>query len=263
MNTKNFASAARVSRLERTQVEMRLHSLDEKLPADHRARLLWTYVESLDLSLPYGQIKVTRVTAVRNAIAPEILVALWMLATLDGIGSARELGRRCDTDFAYMWICYGVGVNRHSLSDFRAQQVEFLETLLVDSVAALIDQGLVPLETIAQDGMRVRASAGSSSFRRKPTLEELQQEATRHLEELKRQNANESERQIVDARKTAAKQRAAKERAERIAEAIRQHQALSEQREIRKKGDGEKTRVSTTDRAIRQTRQRSSLATKR
>ncbi len=95
--------------------------------------------------------------------------------------------------------------------------------------------------------MRVRASAGSRSFRRKPTLEKLQQEAQRHLEELKLQNENESERQAVDAKKAAAMERAAKERAQRIAEAIRQHQELSEQREKRKKGDGEKTRVSTTD----------------
>jgi len=226
---------------------MRFHSLDQMLPSDHRARLVWAYVQSLDLSLLYGQIEVTRDSAGRSATAPEILVALWMLATLDGIGSARELNRRCDTDFAYMWICGGVGVNYHTLSDFRSQQVEFLERLLVDSVAALINQGLVPLETIAQDGMRVRASAGSSSFRRKPTLEKLQQEAQRHLEELKLQNENESERQAVDAKKTAAVERAAKERAQRIAEAIRQHQELSEQREKRKKGDGEKTRVSTTD----------------
>lgn len=226
---------------------MRFHSLDQMLPADHRARLVWAYVQSLDLSLLYGQIEVTRDVAGRSATAPEILVALWMLATLDGIGSARELDRRCSSDFAYMWICGGVGINYHTLSDFRSQQVDFLERLLVDSVAALVHQGLVPLETIAQDGMRVRASAGSSSFRRKPTLQRLQQEAQKHLEALKRQNESESERQVVDARKKAATERAAKERAERIAEAIRQQQELSEQREKRKKGDGETTRVSTTD----------------
>jgi len=247
MNTRNTASTARVSRPERFQVEMRFHSLDQMLPADHRARLVWAYVQSLDLSLLYGQIEVTRDVAGRSATAPEILVALWMLATLDGIGSARELDRRCSSDFAYMWICGGVGINYHTLSDFRSQQVDFLERLLVDSVAALVHQGLVPLETIAQDGMRVRASAGSSSFRRKPTLERLQQEAQKHLEELKRQNESESERQVVDARKKAAAERAAKERAERIAEAIRQQQELSEQREKRKKGDGETARVSTTD----------------
>jgi transposase len=247
MNTKNTASTARVSRPERFQVEMRFHSLDQMLPSDHRARLVWAYVESLDLSFLYAQIKVTPATFGRSAISPEMLVSLWMLATLDGIGAARELDRRCGTDIAYMWICGGVGINHHTLSDFRSGQVEFLERLLVDSIAALVHQGLVPLETIAQDGVRVRASAGSSSFRRKPTLERLQQEAQRHLDELKRQNESESERQVVDARKQAATERAAKERVERIAEAIRQHQELSEQREKRKKGDGESTRVSTTD----------------
>ena len=226
---------------------MHFHSLDQMLPSDHRARIVWAYVQSLDLSSLYGQIEVTHSKAGRSAIAPEILVALWMLATLDGIGSARELDRRCSTDMAYLWICGGVGVNYHTLSDFRVQQIEFLDRLLVDSVAAMVDQGLVPLETIAQDGMRVRASAGSSSFRRKPTLKQLQRQAQRHLEELQRQNESDSERQQADARKQAAVERAAKERAERIAEAVRQHETLSEQREKRKKGEGEKTRVSTTD----------------
>lgn len=248
MNDKQTASSqARVSRPQRFQVEMRFHSLDQMLPSDHRARLVWAYVQSLDLSSLYCQIDVTDGTAGRSAIAPEILVALWMLATLDGIGSARELGRRCETDIPYLWICGGVGVNYHTLSDFRTQQVEFLERLLVDSVAALVHQGLVPLETIAQDGMRVRASAGSSSFRRKPTLEQLQQQAQSHLEELNRQSESESERLETDARRKVAAERAAKERAERIAEALRQHAELSEQREKRKKGDGVQTRVSTTD----------------
>ena len=114
-------------------------------------------------------------------------------------------------------------------------------------VAALIDGGIVPLETIAQDGMRVRASAGSSSFRRKPTLESLQQEVQEHLDRLKQEADSESERLAGDARRKAAAERAARERQERIDEALRQHKTLSEQREKRKKGDGEKTRVSTTD----------------
>lgn len=247
MNTKNSSATARVDRPHRCQVEMQFFSLDQMLPADHRARIVWAFVQSLDLEPLYENIEVTDSQAGRSAIAPEILVALWLLATLDGIGSARELDRRCTTDIPYLWILGTVSVNYHSLSDFRVGHGEFLEQLLVDTVASLIDRGLVPLETIAQDGMRVRASAGSSSFRRKPSLERLQQKAQEHVDRLKKEAENEGDRQQGNARRQAAAERAARERKARIDEALRQHEKLSEQREKRKKGNGEKTRVSTTD----------------
>lgn len=226
---------------------MQLFALDQLLPADHRARLVWMYVSSLNLDPFYRDIEVTHDQPGRTAIAPEILLALWLMATLDGIGSARELARRCETDIVYRWLLGGVRVNYHTLSDFRVQHGERLEQLLVDTVAALVDRGIVPLETIAQDGMRVRASAGSSSFRRKPTLEKLQTEAQAHVDRLKQEAENESDRLAGDARRKAAAERAARERKERLDEALQQHAKLSEQRERRKKGDGETTRVSTTD----------------
>jgi len=226
---------------------MQWFSLDQLLPSDHRARIVWAFVQSLDLEPLYAEIEVTHSTAGRTAIAPEILVALWLLATLDRIGSARELDRRCKTDIPYLWILGNVRVNYHTLSDFRVRHEEFLEQFLVDSVASLVDRGLVPLETIAQDGMRVRASAGSSSFRRKPSLERLQKEAQDHLDWLKKEAESEADRQQGDKRRRSAAERAARERKGRIDEALRQHEKLSKQREQRKKGDGEKTRVSTTD----------------
>src|SRR5829696_7290119 len=166
MSTPNTSRTARVSRPHRTQVEMQLFSLEQMVPADHRARLVWAYVAGLDLEPFYADIEVTDHVAGRTATAPEILVGLWLLATLDGIGSARELARRCETDIPYLWMRGGAPINHHSLSDFRVQHGERLERILVNTVTALVDQGIVPLETIAQDGMRVRASAGSSSFRR-------------------------------------------------------------------------------------------------
>jgi transposase len=246
MSTTPSKSDARVCRPQRRQREWQDFCLDETLPHDDIARTVWAYVESLDLSALYEKIKVSSHDAGRSAIAPEVLVALWLMATLEGIGSARQLDRLCRRDARYKWICGKVSVNYHTLSDFRSGQVEFLEQLLVDSVAALMDQGLVPLETVAQDGMRVRASAGKSSFRRKPTLEELQQQAEEHLARLKQENEVES-RHEADARKAAAAERAARERKERIDAALRQREELAKAREKRKKGDGEKTRVSTTD----------------
>ena len=226
MSTTPSKSDARVCRPQRRQREWQDFCLDETLPHDDIARTVWAYVESLDLSALYEKIKVSSHDAGRSAIAPEVLVALWLMATLEGIGSARQLDRLCRRDARYKWICGKVSVNYHTLSDFRSGQVEFLEQLLVDSVAALMDQGLVPLETVAQDGMRARASAGKSSFRRKPTLEELQQQAEEHLARLKQENEVES-RHEADARKAAAAERAARERKERIDAALRQREELA------------------------------------
>ena len=245
MHTENGSRSARVNRPHRTQVEMQLFSLDQLLSADHRARQVWAFVQGLDLEPFYGDIQVTDQVAGRTAIAPEILVGLWLLATLDGIGSARELARRCETDIPYLWLLGTVSVNHHTLSDFRVQHGARLEQLLVNTVAALVEVGIVPLETIAQDGMRVRASAGKSSFRRRPTLEKLREAAQEHVARL-RQEAD-SEPQAADARRQAAAERSARERLQRVEEALRQHEKLSQQREARKKGDGESTRVSTTD----------------
>lgn len=242
MNTKNSSKTARVSRPHRTQIAMQILSLDQMLPADDRARIVWDFVSSLDLEPLYETIEVTDSTAGRDAICPEILVSLWLMATLDGIGKARELDRRCQRDIRYLWILGEVTVNYHTLSDFRVHNGEFLNQTLVDTVTTLIAQGLVPLETIAQDGMRVRASAGKSSFRRKPTLEQLQKEAQAHVDRLRDELENEA-----DERKKSAKERAARERQERIGEALHQYDDLRKKREKRKKGDGEKTRVSTTD----------------
>lgn len=226
---------------------MHFFALDQMLPADHRARLVWDFVQSLNLESLYAGIEVTDDSPGRSATLPELLVSLWLLATLDGIGSARELERRCESDLPYLWLCGNVSVNHHTLSDFRVQHGEFLERVLIDTVASLVHSGLVPLEMISQDGMRVRANAGRSSFRRQPTLAALQQQAQAHVERLRKETESDSERQAGHARRQAARERVARERQERIKEALQQHELLSKQREQRKKGDGDATRVSTTD----------------
>jgi transposase len=237
----------RVNRPERTQVEMRFLALDQMLDDDHRARIVWQFVESLDLELLYARFKVVPGESGRNAIAPEILLGLWLMATIDSISSARELARRTTTDIPYMWLCGGVSVNHHTLSDFRSLNGEFFEKMLVDTVTAMMQEGFVTFETLGHDGMRVRANAGSSSFRRKPTLQELHQQAKEHVESLREESEDTSKQLEHDARRKAARQRAAQQRADRIGEALRQVEALHEQKEKRKNGDGEKARCSTTD----------------
>lgn len=234
----------RYQRAERRQIEWRPSCLDQQLREDDRARVVWQYVQSLDLSALYDEIDAVEGGPGRNPVDPAILFALWMLATLEGIGSARELARRCERDLPYMWICGGVGVNYHLLSDFRSRHPEVLDQLLTDTVATLMHQELVTLSVVAQDGMRVRAHAGSSSFRRQATLEECRAQAREQVE-LLREEAEESD--SGHSRREAARQRAARERLERIEQALEELQQLQTQREHQKKGSGRAARSSTTD----------------
>src|SRR5687768_2803529 len=175
----------RVHTAQRDQVEWRTVDLDGVIPPDHRARVIWRVVERLDLSAFYAEIRSRGDQAGRPATDPMILLALWLYATTDGVGSGRELERLCVQDNAYRWICGGVAVNYHTLNDFRVDHGDKLDQLLVQVLAALTHQGLVTLERVAQDGMRVRADAGAASFRKEPTLIEHREAARAHVALLK------------------------------------------------------------------------------
>ncbi len=245
--SSNSASRARVQRAERSQIEFRPVALDQLLPSDHRARTVWQYVDSLDLSVLYAKIKAVEGKAGRDAVDPKILMALWMFATIEAVSSARQVARLCERDLAYMWICGNVGVNYHLLSDFRTAHGEFLDQLLTDTIATLLHQGLVTLDVVAQDGMRVRAHAGKGSFRRKETLEKYREEARQQVQKLREEAENESDSSSSDARRKGARMRAATEREQRVEKALEDLEGLRKQKEKRKKGDGDKARCSTTD----------------
>ena len=233
---------ARVQRVNRHQMEMRIVALDALLPEDHQARLVWEYVEGVDLAPLYEPIRAVEGRAGRDAIDPKIVLALWLYATLDGVGSARQLDRLCSDHVAYQWICGGVSVNYHTLSDFRTGHTEFLDELLTQSAATLMHQDLVTLHRVAQDGMRVRANAGASSFRRRKTLEECQSEAREQVESLREEV--EADPGASSKRQRAARGRAARERSERIRRALKE---LPEVESKKKPAERDKARVSTTD----------------
>jgi hypothetical protein len=175
-----------------------------------------------------------------------------MFATMEGVSSARHLARLCERDLPYLWICGEVGVNYHLLSDFRVGHGAFLDQLLTDTIATLIHQQVVTLETVAQDGMRVRAHAGSGSFRRKKSLEQCRREAAEQVQKLREETDDESENDASNARRRAAAERAANERLQRVEEALKNLAELQQQKEQRKKGSGEEARCSTTDPEARQ-----------
>jgi transposase len=239
------SAAPRYKRPDRVQIEFRACCWNDLLPADHQARLVWLYVEGLDLSPLYAMIKATVDRPGQPPIDPKILMALWLYATLRGIGSARELARRCDPqkgEVPFQWICGGVSVNYHTLADFRGVHPEFLNDLLTKSIATLMEQGLVTLDRVAQDGMKVRASAGAASFRRRGTLEEHLAAAREQVQAL--QAELDGDAAAASKRQQAARQRAAKERAERLQKALEQLAEIEAKKQADEKAQA---RASTTD----------------
>lgn len=214
-------AVARVRWPNRMQLELRPSDPDSLLPEGHRARVVRVWVEQADLSRMYAGIRAVEGGSGRTAIAPEILYALWLYATLDGVGTARSLARLTQAHDAYRWICGGVQVNHHTLSDFRNAHGEAFDALLTDSVATLMAVGAVTLERVAQDGMRIRAGAGAASFRRAETLEQCLEEARAQVAALKRQVEE-------DPGARTRRQQAAREREERIRQALARLPELAE-----------------------------------
>ena len=232
----------------RDQIEMRWESLEDLLEADHPARIVWAAVCTLDLKSWLSEIKAIERHVGRDATDPRLLVALWVVATLKGIGSARELARLCAECLPYQWLCGGVSVNYHMLSDFRSQGGEKWDELLTQIVATLLEAELVKMDRVAQDGMKVRASAGNGSFRRRGRLEEFLEAAREQVETLKK--LAEEDGAELTRRQRAARERAARERQQRIEEAMRECEELQKQREATAKQSRRQVneaRASTTD----------------
>jgi transposase len=234
----------------RDQIELRAVDIDSLIGQDHLARLIWAYVVALDLRELEDRIKAREHTPGHPPASPRLLLALWLYATSQGVGSARALARLCESHDAYRWLCGGVSVNHHQLSDFRVGCTDLLDRLLAEHVAALGKAGLIDLAALAQDGVRVRASAGAASFRREATLDRHLAMAQAVVEDLKREVEAGSD--ASNQRIQAAKERAARERLERVKAAQTAHAEVTRQRQEReeKRGNGKKPkepRASTTD----------------
>jgi len=233
--------APRLETANRTQIELTPTDLEALLPPGHAARLVWRFVEGLDLTAFYAKIRAREGTAGRAATDPKILLALWLYATIEGVGSARELNRLCYAHDAYRWLRGGVSVNYHTLSDFRTGHQLTLDDLLTQSIAALVHRGIVTLARVAQDGTRVRASAGAGSFRREGTLRECLVKARKQVERTARQSDGGASAEA------AAQERVARERLERVEEALRVLPEVQAVKEKRGKRATSEARVSTTD----------------
>lgn len=189
----------------REQIEFRACAWNDLLPQNHEARAVWDFVARLDLTPLLTPIKSVEGRPGTPPLDPRILTALWLYAVVRGVGSARELARRCGErgEIPFQWICGGVSVNHHTLSDFRVAHVDFLDPLLTHSTATLLQQELVDLDTTAQDGMRVRASAGAASFRRRESLQECLKEADAQVQSLKQELEGDWPRPVAASRRLA------------------------------------------------------------
>lgn len=245
-------AVARVLRPVRNQVGWVARDLDSFLGEDHPARAIWDLLGGMDLSAFYAKIKAVTDHPGHPQTDPQVLLGLWVYATVDGVGSARQLDRLCEEHDAYRWLRGGVPVNYHTLSDFRVAHQEALDDLLTQIVGTLLHVGAVSLEQVAQDGMRVRASAGAASFRREETLDACKERAKAQVERLKHEREHPDPN--VSKRQQAARERAARERLERVEQALQELPEAQKAKERQQQNlalDRRKkvgpARVSTTD----------------
>ena len=243
---------------DRVQLRWDMTDLDSQLPPDHRARLVWAFVATLDLSAFHARIKSRDDLPGRPAADPAVLLALWLYATLEGVGSARAIERLCEYHAAYRWLAGGVPANHDMLSEFRRDSGPLLDGLLTQSLTALIAEGLISLEEMALDGTKVRARAGHNSLAGREKLARIETAVAERVATLKaelEQDAGAEER-----KRQARALRAAEERAGRI---MRAKQRLDEReqeklerarRHTKEEAKKSAPSVSTSDPEVRQMR---------
>src|SRR3984885_4534870 len=235
----------------RDQIELRAVDLDRLIAADHPARVIWDYVQGLELGSLEQAVRAREHTPGQAPATPRLLLALWLYATVEGVGSARALDRLCESHDAYRWLCGGVSVNYHGLSDFRTADPELLDRLLSENVATLSAANVITLDEVVQDGVRVRASAGAASFRRSKTLHKELKKARRRVAQLKQEVNDDPD--ASNRRIRAAGERAAREREARVRSALAKLAEIEAERERRAKTNKKQVakqkepRASTTD----------------
>jgi len=241
----------RLRRPERHQLGWQAATIDDLVARDHPVRAVWAFVQSLDLRALHDAVKAREGVPGQAPPEPALMMALWLWATVDGVGSARQLARLCEQHLAYRWLCGGVSMNYHTLSDFRVAHAAVLDRSLAGGVAALVEEGLVALDVLAQDGLRVRAAAGAGSFRRRERLGKLAAAAKGRVERLRAEL--EADPAAGDRRQQAAQQRAAREQEERVKAALDRMSELEAERARREKTNKvevsrqKEPRASTTD----------------
>src|SRR6202165_6071378 len=168
----------------RQQMSWRAVDVEKLISEDHPARAIWTLVGRLDLSPFYRAIDSSVEEGGRPAFDPQLLLSLWVYAYSQGIGSAREVARRCEYDPAFQWLTGLTEVNYHTLADFRVEKQGELDGLFTQVLAALSKEGLVTLEQVMQDGTKIKALASTRSYQREGTIQGHLERARQRVEEM-------------------------------------------------------------------------------
>jgi transposase len=246
-----MTSGAKIVTADRSQLAWDMVDLEGLLAADHRARVVWAFALTLDLDPLYAAIKSREGESGRPRSDPRVLLALWLYATIEGVGSAREVDRLSQMEVAYRWLRGGVPLDYHTLCDFRRDSGDVLDRLLSESLAALMAEGVVRLEEVIIDGTKVEASAGKGSFKTGDGLAEMGRRAEQRVVALKAEV--DADPAVNARRRRAARERAAREGAERAARAKAMLDKLQAEKKARAKrhksaeADKAEPSVSTTD----------------
>jgi transposase len=240
---------------ERYQMEMKIECLDQTLPEDHEARIVWSFVNSLDVSCFVKRISSIEGGSGRASINPKVLVALWIYAISEGVTTASKIAKYCKENIAYKWICGNISVQRHVLAKFRSKNADLFEDLILQSVVLLLDRDLITLKQVAQDGTKIQASAAKSSMKRKKTLVDKCLELKRHIINLeKEQKSHDIDERIANKKKRELEE--TKRKMKRVLEAAKEidkhKEHLNKNRENNKKKplptkETSKLRASTSD----------------
>jgi transposase len=228
-------ASPRLKPVNRQQLLLRTVDVEHLIGADHPARAVWEFVGKLPLEGIREQVKSVEGSAGRPALDPQLLVSLWIYSYSQGVSSARAIERLCEHDPAYQWLTGLESISAHTLSDFRVAHPKELRELFEKVLALLSVEGLITLERVMQDGTRVKACAASSGFRTKERIEEHLKAAREAVEALERLGEEESSLRMQRAR-----ERAARERQERLESALKQFEQLEASKST-------VDRVSTTD----------------
>jgi transposase len=222
----------------REQMSWRAVDVDKLIAEDHRARAIWALVGSLDLGAFYQAIESNAEAGGRPAFDPQMLISVWIYAYSEGIGSAREVARRCEFDPAFQWLTGLEEVNYHTLADFRVEKQAELDELFTQVLAALSKEGWIKLEQVMQDGTKIRALASGRSFQQEETIREHLDRARQRVSEMGDPHGEE-----MNSKTKRARERARQEREQRLEKAL---QELNKMQEQKRSGKSQK-KVSISD----------------
>lgn len=236
----NNEKKARVIEVNRNQHILRPIDVEMLVDENHSVRAIWEFVSRLDLKKFYEKIVAVEGEAGRTAWDPKLLISIWIYAYSQGIGSAREIERRCEYDPSYQWLTGMEVINHHTLSDFRINGKEILDELFQQTLGLLSADGLITMERVMHDGTKIKASASDGTFRREERVREFLKLADEQVTAM-----GDPKKDDISKREHKAQERVSRERKERLELALKE---LEKIRLVKSdKESKEQARVSITD----------------